>query len=195
MNRDTWLINMRRGARVQRFHTEWTIGDCRIAEHSYNVTVLIDAITDGKARPELLRAALYHDQAEQFIGDVPAPVKWRSKALNNELAIMEDLFNIENNIMPEVLTDEEQLLLKWADMLELLWFCYEQKLQGNISLGLIFNRGQEYLAQLVKDYPTYPYLGSCVDILCLLSQAWDDNTDLFSRSEIEHGGGMTNVVP
>lgn len=121
---------MRRAHAVKRYHTEHTIGSQTIADHSYGVAMLTLHMTHGQASGNLLRAALYHDLAEQHTGDTPAPAKWASNDLAQALGSMEDDFEKKHGIHVE-LTDMEKIILKWADSLELMFYCLEQRKLGN----------------------------------------------------------------
>jgi 5'-deoxynucleotidase YfbR-like HD superfamily hydrolase len=122
--------SLRFASRVKRFHTIPTTRDQSLAEHSYGVAVILLHIYEGNVRPELLKAALYHDLAELETGDIPATTKWRSPELRRQLSLQEAEFDKRYNLTQN-LTAEETRELKFADMMELCQFCIDEINMGN----------------------------------------------------------------
>lgn len=131
---------------VKRFHTMRTIGDQTVAEHSFNVCMLLYRLLDSPSA-ELIKAALYHDLPEVITGDIPATMKWRQPQLNMMLQVVESTIVEENGWVVE-LSEEERTILKYVDMLELMLYCRDQHMLGNRFLHEVFYRGLEYLTQL-----------------------------------------------
>lgn len=94
-----------------------------------------------------MKAALYHDLPELITGDVPATAKWKSEALSQALTEVEQRFEKDFNLSVEI-SDSEKLLLKWADMYELVQYCFDQLRLGNRNMLLIADRGVDYLAAM-----------------------------------------------
>jgi 5'-deoxynucleotidase YfbR-like HD superfamily hydrolase len=89
-------------------------------------------------------AALTHDMAEQFTGDVPATAKWASDPLKQALAEMEARFDrYWFNTSP--LNPREARVLKQADMLDLCFKALEEINMGNNQFHPILHRGLDYL--------------------------------------------------
>lgn len=120
------LLSWYDAGRVQRFHIvpDYT-GTPRqnLAEHSWGVAMFVDAIYQrmgSPARPapaRVLLAALRHDLAERWLGDLPANVKWAHPALSAEYGLAErDIEEFAGLTVP--LTEQETAVLKWADGLE-----------------------------------------------------------------------------
>lgn len=92
-----------------------------VAEHSFNVTVIAEAIfkvivPDGKPPSELYRACLYHDIDETVTGDIPSPTK-------KKLSIYE-LGPIDYNRHKMELTSAIiTFCLKAADYIDAYMFC------------------------------------------------------------------------
>tara|TARA_Y100001973_G_C5147548_1_gene306251 strand:- start:43 stop:423 length:381 start_codon:yes stop_codon:yes gene_type:complete len=97
------------------------------------------------SRAALFHAALLHDVPEQLIGDVPSPTKWAHPRLAKELDLAEESFWDTVGVKFPALTTEEQLQLKIADMMELLWYCIEEERLGNKNFKEVFVRGVEYV--------------------------------------------------
>ena len=135
----------RRAHAVKRYHTEHTIGHQTIADHSYGVAMLVLYLTDGSASANLIKAALYHDLPEQHTGDTPAPAKWDSPALSDALGAMEDRWAQENGFSVPNLSESDRVVLKWADSLELMFYCLEQRRMGNRYAEQPFYKVVEFL--------------------------------------------------
>lgn len=140
-------LRVRQGGSVKRFHTWPTIGDQTVAAHTWGVLAIILAI-EPNASGALLRRAIYHDLAEYDTGDVPSSAKWASMELKKMMDKVEDHFNHLHNFPgDETLTDLEKDILKMADLMEMLWFCYEQYMIGNRGLIVVYARVVEAIAK------------------------------------------------
>lgn len=147
-----WIEMCMRGGQIRRFHAWPTIGQETVAEHSYYVTMLALALTDYKASKELLKACLFHDLPEQETGDVPATAKWAAPLLKTTLQAMEELFEEKWGLVVDI-PPQDRLILKWADMLALLFYCKQQRDLGNRGMNVVFARGVDYLNKL-EEVPT-----------------------------------------
>ena len=126
-----WIQKTRLGGYVRRNHTVLHVNATDyVARHSHGVACLVHAMLNGECTKNLLLAALLHDLSEHVTGDVPAPVKWDNDALRRELNRISIAFEDENLMRPR-LSDFEKSVLKWADCLEYLLFCYEELEAGN----------------------------------------------------------------
>lgn len=133
---------MRSGAKVKRFHTLDLIVPETVGHHSCNVALLLTVLTDALSG-ELLRAALYHDLAEQYTGDVPATAKWQSPRLAKALKRLEQFhFPYEASLTPY-----ETKLLKQADMLDLCFKSLEEIHMGNFPMEAVLERGLTWLRE------------------------------------------------
>lgn len=140
----------RQAGRVQRYHTTKLIWDEDVAQHTFNVLNLLMVMTQGQVSPNLLKAALLHDQGEYVTGDIPSPVK---RTINTSaIEVME--FTAVNFIhysgSPD-LTDWEHKLLKTADNLDGLLKCTEEVGMGNCGAGPVGATYCEYLRQLLPE--------------------------------------------
>lgn len=140
----------RNGANVRRFHTVPLLNPETVGHHSGNVVALCYFLTRGGASAELLMAALFHDIAEQFTGDVPSPAKWSSKAFAKSLEKVEEWFATTNGFWHifAALKEEEREILKAADMLDLVLKCKEEIALGNQNMEGPKKNGIEYLRGL-----------------------------------------------
>jgi 5'-deoxynucleotidase YfbR-like HD superfamily hydrolase len=126
------------GAEVTRYHTVLTFNNETVGHHSHGVAMMV-LMMKPDASASLLKAALYHDLAEQVVGDIPSPAKRRfglGERLDRlELAVIEEA-GIENPI----LSDEEARVLKLADIAQGALFCAREIQLGNTRLLPVFTR-------------------------------------------------------
>lgn len=138
---------LRNAGYVRRYHTVQTIGHQTVAEHSFNVAMILLDLTNGKAHADLLKAALYHDLPEVFTGDIPATAKWASPPLVQSLKLLEDVFDSDYNLVVN-LSEDDKKLLKFADMAELVMYSLDQLRLGNRNMISIAERGVNYLEEM-----------------------------------------------
>lgn len=130
----------RSAGNTRRFHSEEWVGVPQtVGAHSWAVAqILLFVLGPTGLSMELLHAALCHDMAERFLGDVPAPAKWALNAGNYD--------KVENCILESMgvgdrgLTDLDRSYLKAADFLEACFAAFEQRLMGNRLLEQVFER-------------------------------------------------------
>lgn len=138
------LAKFRAGMAVKRYHTVNMLVEETVGHHSANVAWIICNITRDPSAA-LLKAALLHDVAEQWTGDVPATAKWMCIPLKRELDTLERvLHDVHALPMPE-LTEAEHKILKQADMLDLCFKMTEEINMGNRNCLPILDRGLGYL--------------------------------------------------
>lgn len=121
---------MRDAGAVKRFHTVRMLRSQPVAEHSFNMLLLLQQVWPT-APARLLRAVIHHDLPELVTGDVPAPTKRNIPSLS---IILEEA---ERGAGPlyrddEDLTTYEQAVLKWVDYMELALWCMEEMNMGNM---------------------------------------------------------------
>lgn len=153
MKTATQVIAALRSGGTQRFHTHAgrLIKTQDVAQHAYNVTLLVQALTFNRARRELLWAALTHDAAEHWVGDVPAPTK-RSLEIRQLLANYEaDALLRETGIEAPKLLPWEDRVLKIADSLEGAFFCAREILMGNQLARGVGRNFLSYIDDTLKD--------------------------------------------
>lgn len=121
----------RQGSYVRRFHTKQVVGEQNLGHHLFGVASLL-VILHPNPSAVLLKAVLWHDMAEQVIGDVPSPIlraepeygtvydKIEAEVLLKRLGV-----NLDH------LSAEERGWLWALDKLECLLFSREQVALGN----------------------------------------------------------------
>ena len=140
---------------VTRFHTMRTLHKQTVAEHSWGVAaVLLWLHAPALPRAELLRAAMLHDMPEMDTGDIPAPAKWEHAELNAALDLAERAFHESHGTAAVLgaLTEEEQELLKFADMAELVLYALSEATMGNRNMLTIARRGVMHLGRTGRTF-------------------------------------------
>jgi 5'-deoxynucleotidase YfbR-like HD superfamily hydrolase len=121
-------VLLREAASVKRWHTQRTLREQTLAHHSYGVAMLAWSL-DPDCRKDVILACMKHDLPEFITGDMPAHTKRNHPAI----AIM--LEEAEKGCAPLYedfhLTVHEERLVKFCDLLELVFFCNEERAMGN----------------------------------------------------------------
>jgi 5'-deoxynucleotidase YfbR-like HD superfamily hydrolase len=134
------------GAEVTRYHTVFTINKETVGHHSHGVAMMVLMIKPD-ASASLLKAALYHDLAEQVVGDIPSPAKRRFD-LGKRLDELEHAVIREAGIEQPELNDEEVRVLKLADIAQGALFCAREVQLGNVRLVPVFARYLKYAIEM-----------------------------------------------
>lgn len=125
--------------RVARFHTEPTINQQSVGEHTYGVCQVLRYILDDNVSDRLFKAALDHDWHEHELGDTPHPAKRAYPELREVIKKIEASMDFEHGEIHN-LTEKEEVCLKAADWLELALFAHHEIEMGNrYSLGVMEN--------------------------------------------------------
>lgn len=122
----------REAGNVRRFHTIPHVGEYTVGKHSYDaVSMLLVLHPDPSI--DLVKALLWHDGAERWIGDMPRPAPNYNEALFDtyDQAHMAALQTWEMYEGFENLTDEDFRWLNAIDTLESWVWCQEQIAFGN----------------------------------------------------------------
>lgn len=139
---------MRIAARIPRVHTRPPIHKQTVGEHTFGVLAIIHEVLGVDASPNLLRAALYHDAPEAITGDVPAPAKWDSTELSGALSDLEDQI-VSKYSLPTSrldLSEFEERVLRYADLMELALFAIEEVNTGNRGMRKVGSNALNHLA-------------------------------------------------
>lgn len=126
-----WLVTMRSGGAVTRFHTVRTLRPQTVATHSWGVLMALLAV--GVGRGAVLAYAAMHDQHEQTTGDMRGDAKASNPALRAALAVSDEEFDSAYGIsqLRDELTDFEVAAVNWADCYEGTQYCLEEIRMGN----------------------------------------------------------------
>jgi len=125
-----------------------------LSHHSANVAYICSILTE---QPDvvLMQAALVHDMAEVYTGDVPFPFKAAHPPMKQYLD------NVEKRCLQDwglyvQLTEEQHQILKAADMLDLVLKAADELAMGNRMVAGMLGRGVEELKTLINAaFPEY----------------------------------------
>jgi 5'-deoxynucleotidase YfbR-like HD superfamily hydrolase len=150
------LLSIRQGGNVKRFHTRTMLREHLVSSHSWGVATLVLAV-HPLASADLLKAALYHDVAEGTTGDIAAPTKWEHPELAAAARKVEQHVEKYLGIEPSLTTDEEAVL-KFCDMGDLILSCIEERNLGNREAGKIIDNGLNYLRERAWPSRCLPFI-------------------------------------
>lgn len=139
------LVGYRKGSEVSRWHTQRPVWPETVGHHSAGVALLCDLISEGQCSRELLYAALIHDLAEVATGDIPTPAKKRWFGLDVSTEEAERVWYIEHSIVLPTLSEDEALLLKACDLLDLCLKAHQEVSLGNQAFEKVYANGVSYL--------------------------------------------------
>lgn len=132
---------------VKRHHTNASPDSQSIAHHSWGVAMILQFIAPDCSKNALLWA-LRHDVAERWVGDMPAHVKWEEPTLAAEHRIAEERVESWLGFGRVPLSDDEKILLKIADCLELLLYSRYRLTVGDQFFKLVEVRILDYLYKI-----------------------------------------------
>lgn len=146
---------------VQRYHTQTLVKQESVAQHTFNMLNIVIILTQGQVSKRLLEAVLVHDMGEYITGDVPSPGK---RALNDDaktsfLALEESSMRAVHPTIEIELTLYEASVLKYADMLDGLMKCLDERMLGNRHIRKC---AENYIAYLTENS-----IGPTADALAL----------------------------
>ena len=139
------ITEIRNGLNVKRFHTTCRNQEETVGHHSANVCAILLRLLPDSCSGNLLTAALLHDVAEVYTGDVPAPYKWDNPHIKQGLDKGEQDYALKHNLTLPVLTPQERQILKLADMLDLILSSLEDCGRGNQSAWDLVENGAKYI--------------------------------------------------
>lgn len=129
------ILATREGGSVLRCHTLPYHGAYNVAMHSYNALSLLLLLYPVAPSLQLIKATLWHDVHERWIGDIPSPAGeyWMDLKIAKEdlAAQLEDKLEL----LDFVLTPNEHNWLTQIDYLELFLWVKDQVSMGNQTLA------------------------------------------------------------
>jgi 5'-deoxynucleotidase YfbR-like HD superfamily hydrolase len=119
------ILLLRECGNVRRCHTFPHVGEYTVGKHSYDVVMLILVLWPNSSMA-LVRAALQHDLAERWLGDVPATAKWDHAELAEAYRKAEASVETNHALAVPGLTSLEAHRLALADRVELYLWAQDQ---------------------------------------------------------------------
>ena len=174
----TRLDAVQQGGDVKRMHMMTTLEPQTVAAHSYGVAWWCWLIMDGCPTLGLIMAALQHDVAEGVVGDIPSPTK---KLLDSQtLATMEHdvLVKAELPDFGSLLGETQEIVLKTADILDLMQFCCKEAALGNrtVNLRTMYKNCKEAIEKLIEQTKDHEEMSDAVKANILNGYEITDNT-------------------
>lgn len=137
--------------------------------HSWNATNLL-LVLHPEPSLSLIKAVMWHDAPERYLGDTPSPAKWASAELRNALVKLED--RIHAHFGTDVdLTKQDLLWLQCVDRLELLLMAQERRSLGDyrflqmVTTAAAWFTHREIPAQIARFLQSYLHGTRLLDTL------------------------------
>lgn len=154
MNKIQQIIAMREGGGVKRHHTYKVMGEDTVGNHTFNMLNLLLAL-HPEPSGNLIKAVLWHDIAERFVGDTPSPVKKAFPAIKKALKDAEGIIDEKLGIKVE-LSKEDDAWLHGVDKVEYYLWLHEQPqtltIQAKIKNSIERIKEDDTMPQAVKDF-------------------------------------------
>lgn len=116
-----------RNGLIVRYHNEPEMPKQTIAEHVYNMGCILTAWCPD-APADVWRIIHFHDNPEEWTGDLPAPLKWNNPKIEQEIRDIEGRYWQEYGPPHGFDSHDEWLcIIKAIDILELLWYCLKHQ--------------------------------------------------------------------
>jgi 5'-deoxynucleotidase YfbR-like HD superfamily hydrolase len=145
------VLAIREGGHVKRCHTFPIAGEYTVASHTFNAAALL-VFLNPDCNMDMVKTILTHDVAERWTGDLPAPIKWYSEGLKEELNIIEDHINQTFGWHKKHIGDE-LAWIKGVDALEFMMFCMDQERLGNRNIESRLGAIAQYMVENSYMFP------------------------------------------
>lgn len=123
------------GGDVQRWHNRRYMQAQSVAHHSWRVAQIATYLYDSSVLDipsNVLLAALDHDVAEAWTGDISAPVKSAAPNIRDHVELLATDWLLSKGLREDyALTDTEKLFIHLCDKLEAMHYCCDMLAQGN----------------------------------------------------------------
>ena len=137
-----WAI--REAGYTERCHIVPHHGEYNVGLHSWNVAMLLHQLHPDPSK-DLILAALTHDAAERWTGDIPYTAKhFIVPGMKPFLTDAEEVIHEKLGIYFHI-TKADECWLKACDMLELLMWSLDQQRMGNLNVEQIRETVRENL--------------------------------------------------
>ncbi len=154
------VLAAREAGQVSRCHVVPHHGTYNDGIHSYNAASMM-LILHPNPSVNLLRAILWHDGGERWVGDMPSPAKWHNEDLGDAYEAAEAkalaAWGLDEGFKD--LTEEDVNWIHAVDRLELWVWCFDQEMLGNkhiqnfkTNLEAYFRRTMGEMPELCQDF-------------------------------------------
>lgn len=126
---------------IIRFHACPKMRKQRLSDHMWKVALITQYLLPNISKDALLYA-LTHDSIEIVTGDIPATLKWKFPEIKDVLKGIESKYSSDTNTASEL----EKLVIKLADFIDGMLFCYDSYNDGCKEAKVIFDRWVYHLA-------------------------------------------------
>ena len=125
------IRSLREAGNVKRVHTIPAVGDITytVASHSWNAISLLYTLHPDPSH-DLVKALLWHDCAERWMGDLPSPAKIYNPELKASYEAVEEAV-LKATKLSVPIDEEDTNWLKSIDTLEFWLWCEDQQNMGN----------------------------------------------------------------
>lgn len=137
----------REGGHVQRVHGTPHIGEYTVGKHSFDALSIL-LVAHPNPTVNLIKAVLWHDVAERWVGDLPAPVLNAFPELKEAYERAEAQVQQQKGLELPPLAPDEKLWLKLVDRVEFWLWCKDQLLLGNRHVEAMEQRTRELINEM-----------------------------------------------
>ena len=141
--------------RVKRCHCFPTNSDPTVGLHVFGaVSMLLILCPDPTIN--MIKALQFHDMAERFLGDMPAPAKRKDSFLSDHYITLERKILREYGMYP-ILNEREREWVHAMDLMEFLMFIKHELNLGNKYAQQRYNRICKYIEETKLPMPAYKF--------------------------------------
>lgn len=171
----------RHAGRVRRYHT-WVVHHQQtVGEHCWQVALVYEQVW-GPLRAEVERYIRHHDTAELVVGDPPFPVKANNPELKAGYDALEGPALERLGVALPVLTAEERVKVKVADLLEMMVLGMTEREMGNLLAAPVVTRTERAAYALLAD--RYPAGRMLVDTW--VRAQWERHERVLRNGDVNH---------
>ena len=147
----TKVLAIREASMIERGHIIPHHGTYSNGFHQYNATAML-LVLHPEPSHRLIRAIMFHDVAERFVGDTPYTAKQTFPYLKESLQGAES--SVDHILgINETLSLPEQQWLVALDMLEFFMWCNDQINLGNTNAQVPFANALKVITERFDSFP------------------------------------------
>ncbi len=158
MERTRFQIQVTREAgTVRRCHLVPIHGSYNIAQHTYGAVSLL-LLLNPRPSVDLIKAVMWHDVGERWLGDMPSPAKLINPQLRQVYEDAERRVVASLGLLPGLMPDEQDWLLA-VDILDLWLWAREEVALGNIAVQQMIDNCDRHIQDLnyQHEFPELAY--------------------------------------